>query len=56
MIINKPNGDCKKLAILFIPGYKCSSIDGLTENHPYGLIVRAFSDAGFVVVRVEKVD
>lgn len=54
VIINKPNGEDKKPAILFIPGYTCSSVDGLTENHPYGRIVRAFSDAGFVVVRVEK--
>lgn len=54
VIINKPNGEGKKPAILFIPGYTCSSVDGLTENHPYGRIVRAFSDAGFVVVRVEK--
>jgi uncharacterized protein len=54
VIINKPKKEGKLPAILFIPGYTCSSIDNLSENHPYGRIVRAFSDAGYVVVRVEK--
>lgn len=54
VIINRPNGEGKMPAILFIPGYTCSSVDGLTDNHPYGRIVRAFSEAGFVVIRVEK--
>lgn len=54
VIINKPNGSGKFPALLFIPGYTCSSIDGLTPDHPYGHIVQAFSEAGFVVVRVEK--
>jgi uncharacterized protein len=54
VIINKPKKDGKLPAVLFIPGYTCSSVDNLSETHPYGRIVRAFSDAGYVVVRVEK--
>jgi uncharacterized protein len=55
VIINKPkNAKAKLPGVLFIPGYTCSSVDGLTENHPYGRIVNAFSDAGFVVLRIEK--
>lgn len=54
VIINKPKKEGKSPAVLFIPGYTCSSVDNLSENHPYGRIVRAFSDAGYVVLRVEK--
>jgi pimeloyl-ACP methyl ester carboxylesterase len=54
VIINKPRKEGKLPALLFIPGYTCSSIDNLPENHPYGRVIRAFSDAGYVVVRVEK--
>jgi pimeloyl-ACP methyl ester carboxylesterase len=54
VIINKPEGNGKFPAVLFIPGYTCSSVDGLTPDHPYGHIVNAFHQAGFVVVRVEK--
>jgi uncharacterized protein len=54
VIINKPRKLGKMPAVLFIPGYTCSSIDALRESDPYGRIVRAFSDAGYVVVRVEK--
>lgn len=54
VIINKPEGTGKLPAVLFIPGYTCSSVDGLTPDHPYGRVVQAFHDAGFVVVRVEK--
>lgn len=53
-IINKPAGEGKFPAVLFIPGYTCSSVDGLTEDHPYGRIVNAFHQAGFIVLRVEK--
>jgi uncharacterized protein len=54
VIINKPEGTGKLPAVLFIPGYTCSSVDGLTPDHPYGRVVQAFHNAGFVVVRVEK--
>ncbi|WP_309640247.1 alpha/beta fold hydrolase [Flavobacterium sp.] len=54
VIINKPKKEGKLPAVLFIPGYTCSSVDNLSENHPYGRIIRAFSDAGYVVLRVEK--
>ena len=54
VIINKPKKSGKMPAMLFIPGYTCSSIDGLSEKHPYGRIVRAYADSGYVVVRVEK--
>lgn len=53
-IVNKPAGKGKFPAVLFIPGYTCSSVDGLTEEHPYGRIVNDFHQAGFVVLRVEK--
>ena len=54
IIINKPFNDNKMPAMLFIPGYTCSSIDDLPNNHPYKRIVDAYVDAGFVTLRIEK--
>lgn len=53
-IINKPPGQGRMKAMLFIPGYTCSSQDGWSADHPYARIVHAFSKAGYVVLRVEK--
>ena len=41
-------------AMLFIPGYTCSSIDELPNFHPYKRIVDAYVDAGYVTLRIEK--
>lgn len=54
IIINKPFKDNKMPAMLFIPGYTCSSIDDLPNNHPYKRIVDAYVDAGYVTLRIEK--
>jgi uncharacterized protein len=54
VIINKPKKEGKHPAVLFVPGYTCSSLDNLPENYSYSRIIKAYSDAGFVVVRVEK--
>lgn len=54
IIINKPKKEGKMPAMLFIPGYNCQSLDNPTANYPYAKIIKAFSDAGFVVMRVEK--
>jgi pimeloyl-ACP methyl ester carboxylesterase len=55
VIINKPlNASGKLPAMLFIPGYTCSSIDNLSENHPYKRIIDAYVKAGFVTLRIEK--
>ncbi len=54
VIINKPNGPGPHPAVLFIPGYTCSSVDGLSGSHPYGRVVQAFAKEGFGVVRIEK--
>lgn len=54
VIINKPRKKGKLPAMLFIPGYTCSSIDNLTDNHPYKRIIDAYSKAGFVTLRIEK--
>lgn len=54
VIINKPKSKGKHPAVLFIPGYTCSSVDALPKENPYAKIVKAFADAGFVVLRVEK--
>lgn len=54
VIINKPHAEGKKPAMLFIPGYTCSSIDNLSENHPYKRIVDAYVNAGFLTLRIEK--
>ncbi|TAE06752.1 MAG: PDZ domain-containing protein [Bacteroidetes bacterium] len=54
VIINKPKKEGKLPAVLFIPGYTCSSIDGLPANHPYAHVVHDFSKAGYVVLRIEK--
>ena len=54
VIINKPFKETKMPAMLFIPGYTCSSIDDLPANHPYKRIVDAYVDAGYVTLRIEK--
>lgn len=54
VIINKPRKEGKMPAMLFIPGYTCSSLEGLPTEHPYARIINAFSDAGYVVLRIEK--
>ena len=54
VIINKPIKENKMPAMLFIPGYTCSSIDELTNDHPYKRIVDAYVDAGYVTFRIEK--
>jgi hypothetical protein len=46
VIINKPKKEGRMPAMLFIPGYTCSSIDNLTFDHPYKRIVDAYVDAG----------
>lgn len=53
-IINKPKVEGKLPAMLFIPGYTCTSIDGLESNHPYKRIIDAYVDAGYVTLRIEK--
>lgn len=54
VIINKPFKEGKMPAMLFIPGYTCSSIDELTSDHPYKRIVDAYVEAGYVTFRIEK--
>ncbi len=54
VIINKPKKEEKMPALLFIPGYTCSSIDNLSDNHPYKRIIDVFGKAGFVTLRIEK--
>jgi photosystem II stability/assembly factor-like uncharacterized protein/dienelactone hydrolase len=54
VIINKPFKETKMPAMLFIPGYTCSSIDELTNDHPYKRIIDAYVDAGYVTLRIEK--
>ena len=54
VIINKPFKEEKMPAMLFIPGYTCNTIDGLTSDHPYKRIVDAYVDAGYVTLRIEK--
>ncbi len=54
VIINKPFIEGKLPAMLFIPGYTCSSIDNLLDNHPYKRIINAYANAGFVTLRIEK--
>lgn len=54
VIINKPHKEGKLPAMLFIPGYTCSSIDELSSDHPYKRIVDAYVDAGYVTLRIEK--
>ena len=54
VIINKPFNVNKRPAMLFIPGYTCSSIDELTKDHPYKRIIDTYVDAGYVTLRIEK--
>ncbi len=54
VIINKPFSQKKMPAMLFIPGYTCSSIDDLSKDHPYKRIIDAYVDKGYVTLRIEK--
>lgn len=54
VIINKPRKEGKLPAMLFIPGYTCSSIDNLASDHPYKRMVDAYAEAGYVTLRIEK--
>jgi len=54
VIIDKPKGQNKLPAILFIQGYTCSSIDNVGDDHPYLQLVKGLCDKGYVVMRVEK--
>jgi len=54
VIINKPFKENKLPAMLFVPGYTCSSIDDLPSSHPYKRIIDAYVDAGYVTLRIEK--
>jgi pimeloyl-ACP methyl ester carboxylesterase len=54
VIINKPFKESKMPAMLFIPGYTCSSIDDLPNYHPYKRIIDTYVDAGYVTLRIEK--
>lgn len=54
VIINKPFKEEKMPAMMFIPGYTCSSIDELTSDHPYKRIIDAYVDAGYLTLRIEK--
>ena len=54
VIVNKPKNEGKHPALLFIPGYTCSSIDNLDDTHPYKRIIDVFARAGFVTLRIEK--
>ncbi len=53
-IIDKPDGDIKYPAILFIQGYTCGSIDNVGEKHPYIQLVKVLCNKGYVVMRMEK--
>ena len=54
VIINKPKKNDKMPAMLFIPGYTCSSIDNLPDIHPYKRFINEYVQAGFVTLRIEK--
>ncbi|MCD4791351.1 MAG: PDZ domain-containing protein [Bacteroidales bacterium] len=54
VIIDKPKGQGKLPAILFIQGYTCSSIDNVGDKHPYIQLVKGLCDKGYVVMRIEK--
>jgi photosystem II stability/assembly factor-like uncharacterized protein/dienelactone hydrolase len=54
VIINKPYTEGRMPGMLFIPGYTCNTIDGLTDDNPYKRIINAYVDAGYVTLRIEK--
>ena len=54
VIINKPFKETKMPAMLFVPGYTCSTIDELTNDHPYKRIIDTYVDAGYTTMRIEK--
>ncbi|MCW5911013.1 MAG: alpha/beta hydrolase [Cyclobacteriaceae bacterium] len=50
----KPKDKKKKPAILFIPGYPCSSVDNLWVHHPYKKLIYGLAEKGYLVMRAEK--
>lgn len=55
VLINRPAGSSgKRPALLFIPGYTCTSIENLDTTHPYRRILQGFIDAGYLTLRIEK--
>ena len=53
-IFLKPKTAGIKPAILFIPGYPCTSIDNLSEHHPYRKLIYGLAERGYIVMRAEK--
>lgn len=54
VIITRPEAEGRHPAMLFIPGYTCSSLDDLDESNPYKRMIEAYAKAGFVTLRIEK--
>ncbi len=54
VIITTPDTEGRHPAMLFIPGYTCSSLDNLDDSNPYKRIIDAYAKAGFVTLRIEK--
>lgn len=56
IIVSRPrNTERKKYpAIMFIPGYTCSSVDNMPARHPYRKWLDGLEQKGYVVFRVEK--
>lgn len=54
VIINKPLRQGKMPAMLFVPGYTCSSMDNLPDNYSYKRIIDTYVEQGYVVLRIEK--
>lgn len=54
VIVTKPKGSGRYPAILFIPGYPCTTIDNFSQNHPYRKLIYGITERGYAVLRVEK--
>lgn len=53
VIVRKPIGSNKMPAVLYVPGYTCSSVEGYGQGFN-GKLIDTWVNAGFAVVTIEK--
>lgn len=53
-ILIKPKGEGRFPTLFFIPGYTCSSIDNMGEDHPYEKFILELVKNGIAVCKTEK--
>lgn len=53
-LLNRPKSPGPHPTIYFLPGYPCSSLDGLNALHPYRKLIDSLARLDYLIFRVEK--